>query len=346
MRTTLAERACAAAIAGLLMIATAVGAARSRPATEAASEAEASKPAPAAVPKASVKDGKVEVDERRPLDGFDLPPDTDVYAVRLGRDATPSAVVEAGDGGPASGFWPASSIKVLAAVAALEFAGSLGFSGEATVSFDTGIAATLRDLYDGAIRESSNEDYDLLVQIAGLDRLNDEFLTPANGFPKTVITLGYGGYDVARSPAMTFKEGPRSVEVPAREAVGDYGCAEGNCSTLFELVESVRRVLLDDDVPSSQRFALAPADLRELRDALLGADSFFGAAATAALGPGARVYSKPGFAPGRDCVDVAFIEDGGQRFLLGVATPDPDDGSECQTLSTVAYGVLRFLHPG
>jgi len=312
----------------LLVVAGAVAAVRSRPGTQASPEA---------------RSGGAVLEPSGGRVGIELPPGTDVYAVRLARDGRPSSVAEAGDGALASDFWPASSIKVLAAVAALEFAGSLGFSGEATVAFDDGIMATLREIYDAAIRDSSNEDYDLLVQIAGLDRLNDEFLTPARGFPATVIRSAYAGYDLAHSPAMTFTEGSRSAHVPAREATGDYGCPEGNCSNLLEMVDSVRRVLLDDEIPPAQRFSVEPADLRQLRSALLGADGFFDAGVAAALGRDTRVYSKPGWAPGRDCVDVAFIEGGGQRFLLAVATPDLDDGTECPTLSTVAAVVLRSL---
>lgn len=339
-----AERACAAAIAGLLLVAGTVAGVRSGAGTQQPFELARSRVGDATGPQA-----RSEADPFQPSvapTGLGLPPGTDVYAVRLAAGGGPSSVAEAGGGGLATGFWPASSVKVLAAVAALEFAGSLGFSGSATVRFDGGITATLRQIYDAAIRDSSNEDYDLLVQIAGLDRLNDEFLTLARGFPETVIAQDYAGYDLARSPGMRLSEGSKSTYVPPRVATGDYGCAAGNCSNLFEMVESIRRILLDDEILPSERFAVAPADLRQLRSALLGADGFFNAGAAAALGRGTRVYSKPGWVPGRDCVDVAFIEGGGQRFLLGVATPDLDDGSECPSLSPVAAAVLRFLRAG
>ena len=132
--------------------------------------------------------------------------------------------------------------------------------------------------------------------------------------------------------------------MPLREAQGDYGCPEGNCSNLYEMVESVRRVVLDRQIPAADRFTLAPSDVDALRDALIGADGFFVEGATIALGPDTRVFSKPGWVPGRDCVDVAYIEGGGERFLLGVSTPHLDEGEECPSLSTVAYRVLRFLH--
>ena len=339
MRISPLEAACAVVIAGLLVIAAAVASVRTGPSEASHSE----------VIRMPVVRGAMPA----PLDAYvtaaeiQLPPGTNVYAVRLGDGERKQTVVQAGGGGLARGFWAASSIKVLAAVAALEFAGSLGFSGEATVTFDddSGVTATLREIYDAAIRDSSNDDYDLLVQIAGLDRLNDEFLTASNGFPETVIQASYAGFDLAVSPAMTFTEDARSVQVPPRVAAeGDYGCRGGNCANLLQLVESVRRVVLHHEIPPAERFTVTPSDLDALVDALRGADGFFDEGATSALGVGTRVYSKPGLAPGRDCVDVAYIEGGGERFLLGVSTPHLDEGEECPSLSTVAYRVLRFLH--
>ena len=344
MITGPAERACAAAAAILLFVACALAAVRAgtpeRTPFEVARSAEAGR---SGVPPAG-----------RPLErelgqaGIRLPPGTDVYAVRLGQGGRPApdATFQAGRGGAAADFWSASSIKVLAAVGALEFAATLGFSGQAAVTYDSGITGTLREIYDAAIRDSSNDDYDLLVQIAGLDWLNDEFLTAENGFPVTVIEQSFAGYDLRWSPGMTFTEDDRSTYLPPREATGDHGCPEGNCSNLFELAESVRRILVHDEIPEAQRFAVDRTDLSGLRSALLGADGFFNRGAATALGPATRVYSKPGWVPGLDCVDVAFIEGAGDRFLLAVTTPDLQDGGECPSLSTVAYAVLRVLRRG
>ncbi|MDQ6727169.1 MAG: hypothetical protein M3066_13535 [Actinomycetota bacterium] len=95
---------------------------------------------------------------------------------------------EAGGGALSDNFWPASSIKVLAALGALDFARSMGFTGAATVTFDDGRdQASIRAIYRAAIADSSNFDYDWLVLIAGVERLNSVFLTEAHGFPVTSI---------------------------------------------------------------------------------------------------------------------------------------------------------------
>ncbi|HYI62825.1 MAG TPA: serine hydrolase, partial [Acidimicrobiales bacterium] len=251
----------------------------------------------------------------------------------------------AGGGALAGDFWPASSIKVLAALGALEFAASLGFTGAATVSLDTGYAATLREIYQSAVTNSDNFDYDVLIVIAGFDRLNTDFLSPANGFPSTVIQRSYAGIDVRWSPEMTFEEGGRTVVVPAREGVGEYECPdEGNCSNLFEMSEAVRRLVLDRSLPAEERFAIGPDDVQALVEALAGTGSFFAPGVEKAVGPGATVLSKPGVAAGLACVDTAVVTaPTGDRYLLSAAIPDGDYDEECGGLSDLAAAVLPLL---
>ena len=279
--------------------------------------------------------------------GFEMPEHSNVYAVRI-VDTAQGRVYQqfqAGGGALAEDFWPASSIKVLAALGALDFAKSLGYTGAATVTFDGDDddgTRTIRSIYEPAIRDSSNYDYDLLVRIAGLDRLNGTFLTAANGFPATSITRSYAHTELDDSPAMVIEEGDKRTYVPERKATLDPECKPGNCSNLFEMAESVRRIVLADSIPPEQRFDLDPADLADLRQSLLEAEGFFAPAAAAVLGPGAKLWSKPGDAADLDCLDVAFIQAAdGRRFLLAATVPHAEGG--CDTLVELATDVLRVL---
>ncbi len=277
--------------------------------------------------------------------GYNLPERANVYAVRLveGPEGRIYEQYQAGGGPLAVDFWPASSIKVLAALGALDFARSLGFSGAASVSFDDGTPSrTLRSIYEPAIRDSSNYDFDLLVRIAGLDRLNEEFLSARNGFPVTSISRSYAGLDFTESPAMIFEEGDKRTYVPGRNARRSPECDTGNCSNLFEMTESVRRIVLSNQLPVDQRFDLEAADIAALGDALQEADGFFPEAAAGALGAGARIWSKPGDAAGLDCLDVAFIQSrAGKRFLVAATVPHSSGG--CEALGRLAQGVLELL---
>jgi len=277
--------------------------------------------------------------------GYRFPPGANVYAAKITKEAGGLVYEDFEGGGGALGFsfWPASSIKVLAALGALELIGQQGFTGAATVRFGGGAPRTVRSIYDAAIRVSDNAAYDALVEIAGVDWLNKEFLSPARGFPRTVIQRSYTvGGNLRVVPALTLSEGARTATIPARNGKVDTDCAQGQCSNLWEMSESVRRVVLHNEIPESERFKLAPADVTGLTSALLGAEGWFEPAVGRVLGTGARIYGKPGQVPGRDCMDVTLIETpDGTRILLSATVPERQGG--CPALVTLATNVLRFL---
>ena len=170
------------------------------------------------------------------------------------------------------------------------------------------------------------------MRIAGLDRLNEEFLTARNGFPVTSISRSYGGLPFDQSPAMVFEEGGRRAYVPVRKAERTPEC-EGNCSNLFEMAESVRRIVLHDEIPAEQRFDLDPTDAKALATALQKAEGFFPAAVTRVLGAGGKILvqarrrRRTGL-PRRGLHRVAYgpaLPAGRQRppQLGGVRGPDP-----------------------
>ena len=276
--------------------------------------------------------------------GYRLPAGAAVYAAKITKDPAGLAYddYQAGGGAMAANFWPASSIKLLAAVGALEFVGQQGFTGAATVRFGTGAPRSIRSIYDGAIRISSNGDYDTLVRLAGVDWLNRQFLTPARGFPVTVIQKSYTAAGNVRStPAVTISEGGRSATIPARTAGRDPACAQVNCSNLLEMSESVRRVVLHNEIPEAERFRISAADAAALTDALLGAEGWFEPAVARVLGPAAKIYGKPGWVPANDCLDVTLIEAQGRRYLLSATVPERTGG--CPALVNLAANVLRVL---
>ena len=348
--------ALAGAVTALLLVAGGVVAVRAtagpgtlafvggRGVTAAAPKAAAMPPASLG-PRASPFSNPTSIDAALAAQGYRFPPGANVYAARITKEAGGLSYEDYEGGGGALGrnFWPASSIKVLAALGALEFVGQQGFTGAATVSFGGGTPRTLRSIYDDAIRISSNADYDLLVEIAGVDFLNKEFLTPARGFSRTVIQRSYTvGGNLRSTPPVTLSEGARKATVPARNGRVDTDCAQGQCSDLFEMSESVRRVVLHNEIPERERFKLAPADVTGLTSALLAAEGWFEPAVARVLGNGARIYGKPGQVPGLDCLDVTLIElRDGRRLLLAATVPERQGG--CPALVTLATNVLKFL---
>jgi hypothetical protein len=130
--------------------------------------------------------------------------------------------------------------------------------------------------------------------------------------------------------------------IPPRTGKVDNDCPQGQCSNLYEMSESVRRLVLNSEIPEAERFRIDPADVAGLNAALLGAEGWFEPAVADVLGSGARIYGKPGEVPGRDCLDVTLIEGrNGQRILLSATVPEAQGG--CPALVTLAQNVLKYL---
>ncbi len=279
--------------------------------------------------------------------GVRLPPGTAVYVAQVesGLGGPAYRFYEAGLGAFSQQFWPASAVKILPAVAALEWVYAQGFTSQATVELPR-MRDRLDRIVDRSIRESSNYDYDLTVQLVGLDGLNQQFLTPERGFPTTELQRGYSGVlNLYTSPGLTLREGNRQKYIPPRSQRGAGRCpGQGNCANLFEMTEAVRRVVLHGELAPQEQFRIPPDDADRLTESLCRAEpSFFAPGARAALGRTPRICHKPGWVLSRDCVDSAVVLAGTERYLLAVAMPAYQAGDNCQGLSQVAQQVLTAL---
>ena len=98
---------------------------------------------------------------------------------------------------------------------------------------------------------------------------------------------------------------------------------KGNCSTLFELQESLRRLALHREIPRSERFPVGRADRRRLMVALSRSHKKLGNGPVEALGHRVEIYNKAGRYPGDDHLDNALVIDtvNGRRYLLAMSVP-------------------------
>ncbi len=270
--------------------------------------------------------------------GYTPPRGAHVIAARVlpGPDQSAYLYYSLGDTGFAYSvdrYWPASTIKLLAALAALNTMSEYGLSGDATVSFTDAhgrYGGRIDTLYRNAIIRSNNLAYDRLMLIAGIDALNDRFLTAANGFPRTVLQRAYtpsvNNHSLRRSPTIRYRQGDKEGEILARQSHQHYrDCPdEGNCITLFELLEGLRRVVLHDEIPQADRFALDRRDVKRLKEVLLEAPNKLEPGVAKALGHPVLVYNKAGRVPGADFNDHALIVDTvtRDRFLIALSIAD------------------------
>lgn len=237
-------------------------------------------------------------------------------------------------------WWPASTVKLYAAIAALERVRAMGYPPSAWLTYhyedDEPVRMRLADLVRLAIVPSNNQAFNRLVELAGFDWLHSRFFTRENGLGSTVFLRAYSarirdpetGHGVNRfSPRITIEHGGRRQVLEAREGTGRHECPnQGNCTTLRELAESIRRVMLHEHLPPAERFDLGPRELELLREALVAPRREHGQRLVDAVQEGfgegvpLRVYHKPGYAY-RWASDVMFVHrtDTDQRFIIAAA---------------------------
>jgi len=226
-------------------------------------------------------------------------------------------------------FWPASTVKLTAAVMALMRAEELGVSADDRISFtDLGVEThtTLRKLVRDAIIPSDNLAYNALMLFTGLDRANDDFIRSRFNFPTMVLQRRYQRKskddNLRSSPAFSIDHAGTVIVVPEETSTHyfEHVPREANATTLVELAEMLRRVM------SGQMISLSVDHLSLLRSALLEAPSCIGEGVKRAV-PNAKIYNKGGKVVGDDRLEIAYITDSNDvpLFLLALSLPYSDD---------------------
>jgi hypothetical protein len=189
----------------------------------------------------------------------------------------------------ATDFWPASTIKLYAALAALEQVHALGLSLDVVVTFehkdDKGAwvldsARTMREMLSETFLRSSNEDYTLLLRMLGRDAINSQFLTPERGFKKSALMRGY----VTARPWVYIPTEPQRITLRAPDGTvktvehtwGGRAWSEergatvidaktGNVTTTEDMAECLRRVIFHEHLPETERYRISQEMLDFLR---------------------------------------------------------------------------------
>jgi hypothetical protein len=235
-------------------------------------------------------------------------------------------------------WWPASTVKLFAAVAALETTHRLGFGPRTQVTYEYPegpVTLRLDRIVKDALIPSNNLAYDRLIEITGFDALHRQFFTKQHGFRNTVLLRAYGGRIKdpvtqrginLNSPPITLSFGKKQKQLSERNGKPRGECPEqGNCTSLAELAETLRRVMLHDELPEAERFDLGKAELELLHSALgstrpRGENIVDGL--RAGFGPQRPVtlHHKAGFAL-KWMSDAVLVEETatGQRYIVALA---------------------------
>jgi LysM repeat protein len=249
--------------------------------------------------------------------GFRAPSRFKAYIIEVTFNADRSRVVRErrfdydSTGDDVSGWNPASTVKLYAAIAALQRAESLGFTTAAEITFagSESYRFTLAELIADAVGPSNNIAYNFLVSFVGYDQINGTFFTRRNGLGTSGVRRAYEssrwmemGFSssFAASPAITIREGGGVRELPASSGSVETSCHAAACTSVRELAEAMRRLMLQEQLPSSETFGLSAENLRFLRQQLRS-DRSRGEEVVSALGranfsANSRFYHKAGFA--------------------------------------------------
>lgn len=179
----------------------------------------------------------------------------------------------------ADGWNPASTVKLFAAIAAMQRARDLGFTGDALVTFHGGrdYTTSLDELVSLALGPSDNIAYNRLVQFVGYDEMNAQFLSRRNGLAHTALRRPYAQTQwmemgqpssFRETPALTIREGGRTRTLDARSGSAATPCGGAACTTLADLAEAMRRLMLQEQLRESDSYNLPRADLLTIRRAL------------------------------------------------------------------------------
>jgi hypothetical protein len=232
-----------------------------------------------------------------------------------------------GTSGDARDWNAASTVKLYAAIAAMLRARDLGCDPDARLVFDAPALAgasdpsfTLRELVEAAVGPSDNLAYDYLAVFTGFDRLNETFFARDNGFIDTALRLAYQtteweglGFEpyLRPSPAIRATCGGETIDLPASRGRAVVTCSQATCTSLEELGETLRRVMLQEILPDGEHFALQADDLELLRGQLATVRARGEEVVTrlrAHFGPEVRTWHKAGYS--RDWYsDNVYLDD-------------------------------------
>ena len=275
--------------------------------------------------------------------GFYAPPRFRALVVELTLDDEEASIVRERwfdyEGTAQSTDWNVgSTIKIFAAIAALEYLGSMRMGLKAAVTFFDSRhrekAYRVAELISDALSRSDNIAYNRLAQLAGYDFMNGQTLKERLGLSHSGIHRPYekrnwipltGAREFRHSPKVVLTQGKRTVTIPERAGAGDYACGgSAACTTLAELSTTMRQLMLNEILPENERLQLDDEALEAMRAALSakkkrGTELADGI--RAAFNDGAVVvYHKPGFA--EDWMsDVAYVAhlDTPRRWIVALA---------------------------
>ena len=256
------------------------------------------------------------------------------------------------------GWNPASTVKIYAAIAALRRIDELGFTSRAKVTFHSKkkFTTTVGELIEAAIIHSDNIAYNRVVQLASYDKLHKELFTSQFGMTQTALNRGYElsrwealgeNASLRYSPAISLHEGNKTTLIPAVQSKAHAVCSSAACTSLQDLAESTRRLMLQEQLPPEESFNLKQADLLVLRRAMRSPERTRGTEmvdrfAAVFKDPRVKFYSKPGFSENWFTDNAYIFDPRHNQAWIVVMTGYPGRDS----LNSAATVIAKIINSG
>ena len=234
-------------------------------------------------------------------------------------------------------YWPASTVKLFASVAALKKAQKLKILPNEKIYFKIRkktYSETLENLINESIINSDNVSYNFLVQFSGFDYLNRNFLWNENGFRKTML---YKAYDLPkwkrkmRAPVSFTEMIPVYVQRDKKYYVRKkvtYSALKVNKkrysqTSLYDIGECMHRFIFQNDLSRYECYNISEEYRKILSKALLEDKLNFNETVKIfreEFGKDFEFYNKPGFGNGWYS-EVIYFKDPfyGRHWILSVA---------------------------
>lgn len=236
-------------------------------------------------------------------------------------------------------YWPASSIKLWAVVAAYKTLYSVQLTGNSRLELRTRSGRLLKRTTVNreakrTIERSSNRGYDLLARIARVDNMNQYALQ--YGLYSTYLGQAYASRSLNKSPAI-YSRGRLRLPAYISRHPAPRCRARSNCTSLLDLQKIMYGVV-------HNHFNLRRMDWLLVRNSLSRVRS----GGTKIVRSWCRqrplrTWSKGGFVSGYDKIEVIYYQCGMDSWLITLSVPAPRGGGYYRRLRDILRKIQQNL---
>ncbi len=231
-------------------------------------------------------------------------------------------------------FYPASSIKLAAVLAATDKANNVGANIWCKFMGEEYGAGTLAQYISKILTYSDNSSFNILYDFLGHKEFNQSLWAHgydsvhvfhrlevvSNGLAAQGYQLKYNGKTVFSEPHRTSNLSFTNASMNNLWVGGSKSFVKNNNISIEDLQNLLKEVFFPETLPVKQGFNLTPGDRKFIKQEMLGSGSgkykWFLCGGSGQMPKGIRIYNKIGNAWGFLVDNAYIVDDAGNEFLL------------------------------